>query len=97
MNLTSKRTNEDLQAASRQMRMRRENLLPEVLAHEKLTQLQTFIRQLSKTPNGRSELRCRRKQFGDCSPINGETVGHFYGRLRHWLDRDVAPEDRSAR
>jgi hypothetical protein len=90
MNPTSKRTNEDLQIASRHNQMRCETLRPEQLAHERLIQLQTFISQLSKTPHGRNELRCRKKLFGECNPLSGESVGHYYGRLRQWIDGSVA-------
>jgi hypothetical protein len=46
-----------------------------------------FIGHLKRTPHGCAEIERRIKRFGDCKRIEGETSGHFYGKLRHWLDR----------
>ena len=72
-----------------QYQSRRESMLEEELAVDNLTQLLTFIGQLDQTPPGTAELQRRRKLFGECQRTEGETSGQFYGRLRHWLDRDI--------
>ncbi len=77
---------EDLEATL-QFRIRQENLAIEDLIEEKLTHLQIFIGQLTRTPYGLAEIERRIERFGDCKQIEGETSGHFYGKLRHWLDR----------
>ena len=63
--------------------------LVEELNEDRLTQLLNFISGLEQTPVGAAELQRRIKLFGDCKRIDGETSGQFYGRLRHWLDRDM--------
>ena len=65
------------------------NLLPERLVDERLTQLQTFIKQLANTQTGLADLRRREERFGICQRIEGETATQFYGRLRRWLDQDI--------
>ena len=52
------------------------------------------VSQLDQTPSGAAELQRRRKLFGECKRIEGETSGQFYARLRHWLDRDI-PQTKS--
>jgi hypothetical protein len=54
-----------------------------------LTQLLESIGRFEQTPPGAAELQRRITLFGDCKRDEGETSGEFYGRLRHWLDRDV--------
>ena len=54
-----------------------------------LTQLLESVSRLKETPPGAVELQHRITLFGDCKRNEGETSGEFYGRLRHWLDRDV--------
>jgi hypothetical protein len=71
-----------------------EALLAEELNKDKLTQLQTVISGLEQTPAGATELQRRIKLFGECKRIEGETAGQYYGRLRHWLDRDL-PQTKS--
>jgi hypothetical protein len=66
---------------------RQETLSAEDLIEERLTHLQMFIGQLKRTPHGWAEIERRIKRFGDCEQIEGETSSHFYGKLRHWLDR----------
>ena len=64
------------------------NLL-ERFSDEKLTQLLEFIAHLEQTPVGAADLQRRITLFGECKRIEGETSSQFYGRLRHWLDREV--------
>ena len=71
-----------------------DTLLEEQRAEDNLTQLLAFISQLDQTPPGAAELQRRRKLFGECKRIEGETSGQFYARLRHWLDRDL-PQTKS--
>ena len=73
--------------ATLQFRSRQETLSAEDLIEEKLTHLQMFIEHLKCTPHGWAEIERRIKRFGDCKQYDGETSGHFYGKLRHWLDR----------
>jgi hypothetical protein len=63
--------------------------LVEELNENHLKQLLEFIVRLKETPPGIADLQRRVKLFGDCKRIDGETSGQFYGRLRHWLDRDM--------
>ena len=77
-----------------QYKSRHETLFDEELTEDKLTQLLAFIGQLDQTPPGADELQRRRKLFGECKRIEGETSGQFYARLRHWLDRDI-PQTKS--
>ncbi len=71
-----------------------EALLVEGLNEDQLTQLLKFINGLEQTPVGAAELQRRIKLFGECKQTEGETSGQFYGRLRHWLDRDM-PQSKS--
>ena len=75
--------------ATLQFRSWQATLAAEDLIEEKLVHLQVFIGHLAHTPHGLAEVERRPKCFGDCKRINGETSGQFYGRLRHWLDRDM--------
>lgn len=70
-------------------RVWKKGLLAEELLEEKLSRLLEFIGKLEETPAGSAELKHRIKLFGKCRRINGETSGQFYGKLRHWLDRDM--------
>ena len=88
MNFTRKTKLADL-AAMRQNRVWQSQQLPTDQVDAKLSQLQAFIGHLSETPSGRAEIHGRKKRFGECLPITGETQGQFYGRLRHWLDRSI--------
>ncbi|MHB0959073.1 MAG: hypothetical protein ACYC0X_27350 [Pirellulaceae bacterium] len=85
----SRKANREANEITLQYKSRQEILLDEELAEEKLVQLLAVIRQLDQTPSGTAELRRRRKLFGVCERIEGETSGQFYARLRHWLDRDI--------
>jgi hypothetical protein len=93
MDNSRKANREDTEITLR-YRTRRETLLDEELSDDKLTQLLVCINQLEKTPTGAAELQRRRKLFGECKRIEGETSGQFYARLRHWLDRDM-PQTKS--
>jgi len=99
MNPTRVVKREDLER-TRLYTRRQETLLVEEMIDEKLTQLQVFIGQLSRTPHGLAELERRTKCFGKCKRIAGETSGQFYAKLRLWLDRDLheqkPPRNRSA-
>lgn len=64
-------------------------LSPGDLILEKLAQLQRFIEQLSRTPEGRAELAERTRCFGYCKQSEYETPKQFHGRLRSWLDRNL--------
>ena len=90
----SRKANREANEKTLQYKSRRQAVLQEELAEEKLTQLLAAIRQLDETPSGATELQRRRKQFGECRRIDGETTGQFYARLRHWLDRDI-PQTKS--
>jgi hypothetical protein len=85
----SRKSNREDNEITLQYQSRRETLLVEELAQEKLAQLHTSIEQLKQTPLGAIELQRRIKLFGECKRIEGETLGQFYARLRHWLDRDM--------
>ena len=86
----SRKANREANEITLQYKSRQETLLEEELAEDKLTQLLASISQLDQTPPGAAELQRRRKLFGECKRIEGETSGQFYARLRHWLDRDIS-------
>lgn len=77
-----------------QYRNRQKTLAVDDLIEERLNHLQVFIGHLTSTPHGLAEIERRTKCFGACKRIVGETSGEFYGKLRHWLDRDL-PQTRS--
>jgi hypothetical protein len=83
----NRRTQHEAVEATLQFKSRQETLSAEDLIEEKLIHLQMFIGHLKRTPHGLAEIEGRTKRFGDCERIEGETSGHFYGKLRHWLDR----------
>ena len=91
---SSRKANREANEITLQYKSRQETLLDEELTEDKLTQLLAFISQLDQTPPGAAELQRRRKLFGECKRIEGETSGQFYARLRHWLDRDI-PQTKS--
>ena len=90
----SRKRNREANEITLQHRSRRESMLEEELAEDNLTQLLAFIRHLDHTPPGAADLQRRRRLFGECKRIDGETSGQFYGRLRHWLDREI-PQTKS--
>jgi hypothetical protein len=90
MDTTRKATREGNEATL-QYQSPQEILLLEQLNEDKLTQLLKFVSELGQTPPGADEIRHRIKLFGECKRTDGETAGQFYGRLRHWLDRGIAP------
>ena len=93
MDITRKATREGNETTL-QYQSPQEALLVEGLNEDQLTQLLESISRLEQTPAGAAELQRRIKFFGDCKRIDGETSGQFYGRLRHWLDRDM-PQTKS--
>ncbi len=82
------------QEVTLQYRTHQQTLSIEEMTEEKLAQLHSFIKQLKQTPPGAVEFERRIKHFGECFRIEGETSSQFYGRLRHWLDRDI-PQTKS--
>lgn len=79
-----------------QHKSRSEALRIEELVAENLAQLLASIDKLKQTPEGIIELQRRVMAFGDCKRIEGETSGHFFDRLRRWLDQDI-PQTKSPR
>jgi hypothetical protein len=77
-----------------QYKTRQETLLDEELSEDKLTQLLASISQLEQTPQGTVEIQRRKKLFGECNRIEGETSGQFYVRLHQWLNREI-PQTKS--
>ena len=92
----SRKANREANEVTLQYKSRREQTLDEELAEDNLTQLLAFISQLDQTPSGAAELQRRKKLFGQCHRIAGETSGQYYARLRHWLDREI-PQTKSPR
>jgi hypothetical protein len=90
----SRKANREDNEVTLQHKSPKDALLTEELNEERLTHLMTFIRGLEQTPPGSAEIQRRIKFFGECKRIEGETAGVFYGRLRHWLDRDI-PQTKS--
>jgi hypothetical protein len=90
----SRKRNREANEITLQYKTRREAMLEEELTEENLKQLLVFVSQLDQTPPGGDELQRRRKLFGECHRIEGETSGQFYARLRRWLDRDI-PQTKS--
>ena len=90
----SRKANREGNEITLQYKTRQETLLQEELNEGKLTQLLAFISQLDQTPTGAAELQRRRKLFGECKRIEGETSGQFYARLHHWLEREI-PQTKS--
>jgi hypothetical protein len=85
----SRKANREGNEITLQYKSRQETLLDEELDDDKLEQLRVIISQLDQTPPGAAELQHRRKLFGECKQIEGETSGQFYARLRYWLDREI--------
>ena len=90
----SRKANREGNEKTLQYKTRQETLLEEELSEDKLTQLLAFISQFDQTPLGAADLQRRKRLFGDCRRIEGETSGQFYARLRHWLDREM-PQTKS--
>ena len=72
-----------------QYQSRRDTLLVEELAAERLAELQMAIEQSRQSTDGASEIQRRIKLLGECNRIEGETSAQFYARLRQWWDRDL--------
>jgi len=90
----SRKANREGNERTLQYKSRQKTLLDEEFTEDKLTELLATVSQLDQTPLGAAELQRRRKLFGECKRIEGETSGQFYARLRHWLDRDI-PQTKS--
>jgi hypothetical protein len=90
----NRKANREADEITLQYKSRQETRLDEELAEENLVQLVAVIGQLEQTSSGAAELQRRRRLFGVCSRMEGETSGQFYARLRHWLDRDM-PQTKS--
>jgi hypothetical protein len=90
----SRKANREANEITLQYKSRQEILLDEELSEDKLTQLLAFIGQFEQTPLGAADLQIRRRLFGECKRIEGETSAQFHVRLRYWLDRDI-PQTKS--
>jgi hypothetical protein len=77
-------------AAMGEARRRYEKLSRAEQQQEKLNRLRTFVRQLADTEQGRLDLEQRLSLLGPCDPGPDEDAASYYGRLRHWLDVDLA-------
>ena len=90
----SRKANREGSEVTLQHKSRQEAMGVEELCEDKLTQLLMFVQSLEQTPPGVAELQRRTKLFGECQRNEGEPLGLFYGRLRHWLDRPM-PQTKS--
>ena len=85
----SRKANREGNEKTLQYKSRQETRLDEEFTEDKLTELLASISQLDQTPPGAADLQRRRKLFGECKRIEGETSTQFYVRLRHWLDEEI--------
>ena len=92
----SRKANRQDQEVTLQYKSRQDAMLVDELNEDRLTQLLAFIDRLQQTPPGSDELRKRTKLFGECKRVAGDTTIGYYGKLRHWLDRDL-PQAKSRR
>ena len=88
MDLTRKASRE-ANEITLQYKSRQEITLDEELIEDDLSHLLLFTKRLEETPLGAIELERRRKLFGECNRIDGESSGQFYGRLRQWMEREL--------
>ncbi len=93
---TSRKATQEASEKALRHKIRRDALLADELHDDKLTQLLAFVRRLKETPPGNADLELRTRLFGECRRNEGEPSGQFYGRLRHWLDRDF-PQAKTSR
>jgi hypothetical protein len=77
-------------AAMGEARRRYEKLSCAEQKQEKLNHLRMFVRQLANTEQGRLDLELRLRLLGPCDPRPDEDSMSYYGRLRRWLDIDLA-------
>jgi hypothetical protein len=91
---TSRKATREGNETTLQYQSPQDALLVEELNEDQLTRLLKFVSHLEQTPAGVTELQRRLKAFGDIKRTAGETSGRFYGRLRHWLDREL-PQTKS--
>lgn len=97
MNNPTRFTKQEDLAAMADDRHRFESLPSSAQMQERLHQLQTFIRHLANTDQGRKDLQQRVSLLGPCQAATDETPAVFYGRLRRWLDQDLVRHARRAR
>jgi hypothetical protein len=90
----SRKANRGHNEITLQYKSQQEMLLEAELYKDKLTKLLAVVSQLHQTSSGAAEFQHRRKLFGECKRIEGESSGQFYARLRHWLDREI-PQTKS--
>lgn len=95
MNNPTKATRIEDWAKMVENRRRLENLSFDDRKREQLDNLRRFIRQLEATSQGRLDLENRTRILGPCDPDPSDNVPTYYGRLRRWLDIDLAFYSRS--
>jgi hypothetical protein len=88
MNTTKGLKSEGLEAV-RESLERHESLSGDELVEDNLTHLETYIRQLLSTAQGKAEMDRRLIRFGPCTQRAGESRRDYFGRLRTWIDRDL--------
>ena len=90
----SRKASRETNERTLQYQTRQDTLLAEELNEDKLTQLLVVISQMEQTPSGAAELQRRRKLFGECKRMEGETSSQFYARLHRWLNMEI-PQTKS--
>jgi hypothetical protein len=88
MNTTKSLKAEGVEAV-REARIRHDSLSGDERVEDNLTHLETYVRQLLSTAQGKAELDRRAIKFGPCEPMPGESRRDYFGRLRTWIDRDL--------
>jgi hypothetical protein len=88
MNTTKSLKAEGVEAV-REARHRHESLSSDERVEDNLTHLETYVRQLQSTAQGKAELDRRASKFGPCTQLAGESRRDYFGRLRTWIDRDL--------
>jgi len=71
----SRKANREGNERTLQYKSRQEILQDEEVNEDKLSQLLESITQLGQTPSGAAELQRRRRVFGECKRIGGESSG----------------------
>lgn len=90
----SRKANREDTETTLQYQSPQDAMLVAELNEENLAQLLASIGELEQTLVGAADLKRRSKIFGECQRIESETLGQFYARLRHWLDREL-PQTKS--
>jgi hypothetical protein len=88
MNTTKSMKTEGADAV-RESQARHESLTGDAKVEDSLTHLETYVRQLEATAQGKAELERREIKFGPCTQLAGESRRSYFGRLRNWIDRDL--------